>query len=179
MKRRPGLMELGRLMWKHAAFTVGGGGVTMIALERDIVEREGWMGPERFRALYGVAKLTPGTSILALAAMIGWEFGRWRGALAMLAVASLPGCLLAAGLTAAYQSFVEEPAVRSFVAGAAAAVCGLIAATIWGMVEPYWRGEQRVTSCVVFLAALGMALWGWSPLPVLVGFGVGGYWRGK
>ena len=176
MTQRPGLVELCRLLLKHAAFTVGGGSVTMIALERDVVNSTNWLSLDRFRTIYGLARLTPGTSILALVAGLGWTFHRWPGAILGLACGTIPGSILAALLAAAYQQFYENDVARRFLAGAAAAVCGLILASIWRMVQPYLGGAKRRGSLIVFAIALGVAIYGVSPFPVFIALGLAGYW---
>lgn len=173
MTPRPGFSELCRLLLKHASFTVGGGSVTMVALERDLVEQHQWLERDRFRRIYGLARLTPGTSILALVTGIGWELHSRAGALVALAVSAIPGSILAALLAAAYRQVYEQPTSRAFLAGAAAAVCGLIGASVWKMVAPYWS----LNSSIVFLAALGLAMFGVSPFVAFIGLGALGYFR--
>ena len=176
MPKRPGFEQLCRLLLKHAAFTVGGGSVTMIALERDLVEQHHWLKRDQFRTLYGLARLTPGTSILALVTGIGWQLHASTGAIVALAVSTIPGSVLAALLAAAYQQVYEQPLARAFLGGTAAAVCGLIAASVWRMVAPYWS----LNSAIVFLAALALALAGLSPFVAFIGLGVLGYfWRDR
>ena len=107
MEGNPTLSGLLRLLLKHAAFTVGGGSVTTIALERDIVDDLHWLSKDRFRALFGLARVTPGTNILALVTGIGWDFYRWPGALLGLACAAIPGAVLAALLAAGRGRWAE------------------------------------------------------------------------
>lgn len=175
MNSRPSLIELCRLLLKHAAFTVGGGSVTTIALERDLVEHNHWLSLAQFRTTYGLARLTPGTSILALATGLGWEMHRWPGALLALACATIPGSILAALLAAAYQQLLHNDVAQRFLAGTAAAVCGLIAASIWRMVSPYVQGSLIWSTCIIFAFVLVLAILGISPFPVFIALGVVGY----
>lgn len=175
MTARPGLRALCRTLFKHAAFTVGGGGVTMIALEREIVEEHRWLTQDQFRAIYGLARITPGTSILALVTGIGWHFHGWTGAIAALLLNAVPGSFLAALLASGYRLVYGHPQAQAFLAGAAAAVCGLIGATIWKMIEPYMKGTILVGSAVVFGLVFVLAVFDVSPLPVFVALGVAGY----
>lgn len=175
MADSPTLGGLLRLLLKHAAFTVGGGSVTTIALERDIVEDLHWLSKDRYRALYGLARVTPGTNILALVTGIGWDFYRWPGALLGLACAAIPGAILAALLAAGYKQAYGNPMVQRFLLGAAAAVCGFIAASIWKLISPYLWGEGRVVTVLVFALGLGVSLLGISPFPVIVALAVVGY----
>lgn len=171
----PTLSAFCRLVLTHATFTVGGGSVTTVALERDIVERFGWLSLGRFRALFGLARITPGTSILALVTGLGWDLHRGPGAALALTIAAVPGAILAAFLAAIYQAVFEHPLAQGVLAGAAAAVCGLIAASIWRMVKPYLSPELRLSTLCIFLAVLAIALLGINPFPVFILLGILGY----
>jgi len=178
MSARPGLGELCRVLLKHAAFTVGGGGVTMVALERDLVEEHKWLERDRFRTIYGFARLTPGTSILALVTGLGWHFHAYTGALAALALNVIPGSILAALLAAGYEQVYGNDTASRFLIGSAAAVCGLIGASIWRMTEPYLKAGRLRGSLAVFVVTLGFAIWGISPFPAFIAVGVAGYLLG-
>jgi chromate transport protein ChrA len=163
-----------KLLLRHAAFTVGGGGVTTVALERDLLERK-WLDRDTFRAFYGLARLTPGTVVLALVTAIGWHLFRWRGALFALVIASLPGSILAAVLTEV-QSLSQQSAVgRAFFAGSAAAVCGLLAASIWKIVEPYLGPVHRASSVLIIVLAVIAAVLKLSPFFVIIAAGAAGF----
>ncbi len=175
MPGRPDLGELCRLILKHAAFTVGGGSVTVVALERDLVESTGWITLDRFRTIYGIARITPGTSILALVTGIGWDFYRWPGALLALALSAIPGSVVAALLAAVYIQLYENDIARRFLVGTAAAVCGLIGASIWRMLQPYLKTEEVPSTLVVFVVVLALSFFGFSPFPIFLGLGVAGF----
>ncbi len=172
--QRPSFAALMRLLTRHAALTVGGGGVTTVALERDLVEK-GWLDRDTFRAFYGLARITPGTVLLALVTAIGWHLYRWRGALAALVIASLPGSILAAILTQVQTLSQQSAAGRAFFAGSAAAVCGLLAASIWRIVEPYLTPVHRVSSLIVVALAVAAAIFKLSPFLVIVAAGAAGF----
>ncbi len=175
MPAQPSLAALTRLLLRHAALTVGGGGVTTVALERDLLER-GWIDRETFRAFYGLARLTPGTVLLALVTALGWHFAKWRGACFALVVASLPGSAFAAGLTLLQQATLTHPVAQAFFAGSAAAVCGLLAASIGKIIEPYLDPVRRAGSLAVVATALGAAILGMPPFAVVVAAGAAGFW---
>lgn len=172
--QRPSFAALCRLLMRHAAFTVGGGGVTTVALERDLLERQ-WIDRDTFRAFYGLARLTPGTVVLALATALGWHHYRWRGAVSALVIASLPGSILAALLTHVQTLSQQSHIGRAFFAGSAAAVCGLLAASIWRVVEPYLDPLRRASSLLVVAIAVGAALLQVSPFAVIVAAGALGF----
>lgn len=158
-------------MARHASFTVGGGGVTAVALERDLTTC-GWMDAETFRTYYGLARITPGTVLLALVTALGWHLFRWRGAAAALLIGSVPGCALAAVLSEVQRSLTTHPTGRAFFAGAAAAVCGLLAASIFRIVEPYFDVSRRIASALVLLVCAAGGLLELHPLLLIFGAGL-------
>lgn len=171
----PSFRSFLQLVFRHAAFTFGGGSVTVVVMERDIVESHAWMSKEAFRTVYGLARLTPGTTILALITGLGWRFFHWPGALAALAIAAIPGALLAVLLAATYQSLSQNPIAKLFLGGAAAAVTGFIAASLWRIVHPYWQSPQRLLCVAVYLIALLLTLAGAPPFPILLGLAITGF----
>jgi chromate transporter len=164
-----------QIILKHAAFTFGGGSVTVVALERDFVDELHWLTRDSFRTLYGLARLTPGTTILALITGLGWTFFRWRGALAALAIAAIPGAILAVLFASAYQLLLPNPTARLFLGGAAAAVTGFIAASLWRIVAPYWQSSQRRLCLAVYAFALALTIAGAPPFPVILGLAIAGF----
>ncbi|WP_031499471.1 chromate transporter [Bryobacter aggregatus] len=174
MGARPSFLQLCRVLLKHAAFTVGGGSVTTIALERDLVDHHGWLSRDRYRALYGLSRLTPGTSILAMVTGIGWHFFQWRGACVSLFCAVVPASILAALLASAYQLVYQNPTAKRFLLGAAAAVCGFIAASLFGLLSPYLKDKRFAQTFLIFAFAFAVAIWGLNPFPVILGLAIAG-----
>ncbi len=175
MAGRPALGELCRLVLKHASFTVGGGSVTVVAMERDFVDSNRWMSVDRFRTIYGIARITPGTSILALVTGIGWDFYRWPGAILALSLSAIPGSIVAALLASVYVELYENQIARRFLVGTAAAVCGLIGASIWRMLQPYLKTEQLSSTLIVLAVVVALSFFGFSPFPIFIGLGVVGF----
>ena len=175
MSGRPALEEFCRLILKHASFTVGGGSVTVVAMERDFVDSTKWLSLDRFRTIYGIARITPGTSILALVTGIGWDFYRWPGAFLALSLSAIPGSIVAALLAAVYVEVYENEFARRFLVGTAAAVCGLIGASVWRMLQPYLKTGQLSSTVLVFAVVLVLSFFGFSPFPIFIGLGIAGF----
>ena len=64
--------------------TFGGGEPTMAVFQRELVGRRGWLSPEQYGLAYGLARVTPGTNVLAFCAAAGWQLLKWPGALAVV-----------------------------------------------------------------------------------------------
>src|SRR6266566_358019 len=64
--------------------TFGGGDASLAALHSEIVATKRWITPERYAVVFALARITPGTNLLAFCAGISWELMGWVGAMAAL-----------------------------------------------------------------------------------------------
>ena len=68
---RPRLTAVTRLFARVGVTVFGGGDPTIAILQREFYRRE-WLSPEKFAIAFGLARLTPGTNVLAFCAAAGW-----------------------------------------------------------------------------------------------------------
>jgi chromate transporter len=160
--------------------TFGGGDPMMAALERELVARRRWLDPEQYGLAYGLARLTPGTNVLAFCAACGWMLRGWTGALLAVIAASAPSAAVVVWLTYAYQMLKTNALAMSAIAGLLASAAGMMAAAAWTLVAPqvrrgHWpRAAVFVTGSVVLSVVFSV-----SPILVLLLAAAGGYfWRG-
>jgi chromate transporter len=158
---------------------MGGGTVTSIALETDLVERSRWLTLQQYRTIFGLARLTPGTNILAIVAGVGWTLHGWRGVLGSLSSLVIPSAVLTTLFAAAYVWLLQWPMAQRFFAGAAAAVCGLLFVSILKVIQPYSLPAHRLETTLVLSAAAALAVYDIPPLPIMVLLALLGYWRGS
>ena len=82
-----------QLFWtylKIGTFTIGGGYVMLSMIEREIVDRKGWIDREEFMNMIALAQAAPGLIAVNSAIFIGWRIGGWRGVIATVLGAVLP-----------------------------------------------------------------------------------------
>src|SRR6185503_16479445 len=84
------LRRLVLLFLRVGNLTFGGGDPTMAALQRELVVSREWISAERYALIFGLARATPGTNLLAFTAGVGWQLARWRGALLAVVAGSIP-----------------------------------------------------------------------------------------
>ncbi len=152
----------------------------MAALQREFVERENWLAPEDYALAFSLARVTPGTNIIAFCAATGAQIlGMW-GALAGVFSETLPSAALAVLMTQGYESWRTNPVVMAGVAATIAAVVGMMWSAVWGLVAPHWGGMQRSIRTVTITGGAFLAFWklGMSPLPIIgIAALVGVLWR--
>jgi chromate transporter len=139
----------------------------MIAeLQRRVITERRWLPAEDFGLLYGVARLTPGTSILAFIAAMGTRIkGPVGGALAVVA-GSLPAAIVIWLMTVFFDVWSANRWVAAALLGAMAAVVGLILSNAWQLFEPVRRSPLAVA---LFAAALVLGITNWAgPVTILL-----------
>jgi chromate transporter len=169
---RPSLRELLSAIAYEANRTVGGGLVAIELLRRRFTAR-GWIDAMSHGVFIAVSRFTPGTVVLAYVVMLGWRFHRWRGALAALAVASVPASLIVFALAATVTEIDRYAAVRTLLAVGILAASVLVLASAWHLIRPYLgrndgRADSRVRVLVVGAVAVTLVVLGATPVRVLL-----------
>jgi chromate transporter len=166
--QRPRWFEIGWLFLRVGNTTFGGGDPTMAVLQREMVNRLGWITGEQFGLCYSLARLTPGTNVLAFCAAAAWLAGGWVGAAVAVLAACVPSAVLAVWLVHAYEALSSHPTVQGAVGGMVAAVVGMMLAGVLLL----FRGQMKRAGVprAVLLAGGSASLVGvleWNPLVVL------------
>ncbi len=157
----------------------GFGGVMAIA-RRELVEKRGWLTPERFLADWAVAHVLPGPNVVNLSVMVGDRFFGWTGAVVAVAGLFIFPLLLILLLAVGFESYGSVHAVQGALKGIAAVVTALIACTATKML-PSLRAHPGgrlfclfcgvVTLAMVLvlrwplpwiLGSVGLTAWGWT-----------------
>lgn len=148
--------------------TFGGGSTILGVFQRELVERKGWLSSEQYGLCFAVARITPGTSILAFCAAVGWSFDRWRGAVLGMAAAAVPCAAIAVGMLLAYEELKGLAWFAIALRGAMASAIGVMLAAGWSILKPYWRAANWLRHAAILLVSLAlMLIVRLSPLPIL------------
>lgn len=161
--------------YRAGALVFGGGHVVLPLLEAEVV-RSGWVGAETFLAGYGAAQAVPGplfTFAAYLGAVIALPQGAMFGAALALVAIFLPGLLLLVGVLPFWQAFRARPFARAAMAGANAAVVGILGAALY---DPVFTSAVATPAQFTLALACFVLLTAWKAPPwvaVLVA-GLGG-----
>jgi chromate transporter len=144
------------------------GAAAAAASLRDDLVGGGHLSDHEFNRCYAVARLTPGTNLLALYATLGYQVGAWWGALVSLGIGAVVPTLIAITAAAVYIQYATHPLVAHFMAGASA---GAIAVFFWAavrLVRPA-IGDDRVWVLALAVATILVSATGaLSPFFVLL-----------
>ena len=155
------------VFYRAGALVFGGGHVVLPLLEARVVG-EGWTTADVFLAGYGAAQAVPGP-LFTFAAYLGAAVGAQplAGAVTALLGIFLPGFLLLVGALPYWDAVRARPAAHAVIAGANAAVVGVLAAALY---RPVWTSAVAALSDVL-IALLGFALlvrFKWPPWSVVL-----------
>lgn len=162
---------------KIGGFTVGGGYAMVPLMEREFVERRGWLTGEEFLDYMSLSQAMPGVFAVNMATLVGYKLCGAKGSVvAIVGNIFLPVVFIVL-LAMFFRAFRGNPYVNSIFLGLRPAVVALIAAPVFNMARRLklsWR-----TMWIPILAALLIWLFGVSPVIVILAAAIGGFVWGK
>ena len=175
-------VSLQRLTWiflRVGNLTFGGGDPSMAALQSELVETRGWLNHEQYAMIYGLARITPGTNLVAFSAAAGWMILGWAGALSAVLSMTVPPAIIVLLLTSGYEAWNSNALAMAAIGGTLAAANGMMATSAWQLLSPQIGRGRRLRAAVIFLTALVASLrFSLSPIAVLgLAALVGLFWR--
>jgi chromate transporter len=168
---KPSLAALARLYLKIGNTTFGGGDPAMAMLQRELIGRE-WITREDFALAYSLARVTPGTNVLAFCAATGARILGLAGAFAAVLAVTLPSAILAVLLTRGFETWRTHPWAIAAIGGTVAAISAMMWASVWNLVKPYLGLRAFLFTGCAFLAAWKFHV---TPVPVILFAALAGY----
>ncbi|MEX8193729.1 chromate transporter [Comamonas guangdongensis] len=124
---RPRPHSLRELFWSLTFLALQGFGGVLAVVQRELVEKRGWLSNEEFIEDWAVAQIMPGPNVVNLSIMLGERYFGWRGALVgLLGMLAFP-MLVVISLTLIYTQFADHAAVAGALRGMGAVAAGLVA----------------------------------------------------
>lgn len=120
-------LELAAVFGQLSLVSIGGINAVLPELQRQVVERHGWMTAHDFAALYALAQAAPGPNML-VSTLIGWHVAGPTGALAATGALVGPCALLTWLVAGAWHRFRDRPWRLLVQAGLAPVTAGLVVA---------------------------------------------------
>ncbi len=141
----------------------------MTILGRELVHRKQWISAEDYELAFALARVTPGTSIIAFCAAAGWLILGFAGALIAVLVLTAPTAVFAVLLLQGIDSGEGHPLVMGAVAATVAAVSGMMWAIVWIIIRPYAKGFASILRAVLIAGGAFIASWKFNvtPIPIL------------
>ena len=179
MAKKKELQELSRLFLRLGLTAFGGPAAHIALMQREVVEKRGWMDHDHFLDLIGATNLIPGPNSTEMAIHIGQERGGWRGLLVAGACFIGPAVVITGFIAWLYQRYGQLPQVSAFIYGIKPAVIAVILAAALPLAKKALKlqgqrpGQIPATLLwVIALAALVAGLLGVNEIYVLFGAGL-------
>ena len=158
-----------QLFWtylKIGTFTLGGGYAMLPLIQREVVDRKGWIDEEEFLNMIALAQAAPGLIAVNSAIFIGWRVGGWKGVCGAVLGAVLPSFLIILAIAMLFREWKELPAVEAAFKGIRPAVVALIAAPLFKMAKS--AKISWLTALIPVIAALLIWLGHVNPVWVIL-----------
>ena len=169
------MVRLHELFWsffKIGTFTIGGGYAMIPLMEKELVDRRGWLSQEEFLDTLALSQAMPGVFAVNMATSIGMRRRGWSGAVSAIVGNILMPVLMILLLAVFFRHFSDNHWVESAFKGVRPAVVALIAAPVFKMAKTAgicWRNAWIPVLSALLIAALGV-----SPILVVLAAAVGG-----
>jgi chromate transporter len=168
---RPSLGELSSLIFRVANITFGGGYITMAALKRELADDRKWISESDYALSFALARITPGTNIIAFCAGVGWVIRGIPGSIASVIAVTVPSSVIALLFMLMFDSWQHNRYLAGGLAAALAAACGMTWAVVRSILQPLLGGTERTIRGLLIAGTAFAASWflRWTPVPIILG----------
>jgi chromate transporter len=162
----PVLASLNLIFMKVDLLAFGGGFTTIPLIQREVVDRFGWVSTREFIDGIALGQVTPGPIVIT-ATFVGYKVGGLLGALLGTIAVFFPSFLVVTTLAPHYERIKRSRQIQLMVRGILAAFIGLL------LFVGYRFGEVALVDwrTWVLMAAAWLALWRKVDLLLVVGGG--------
>jgi chromate transporter len=151
------LADLFRYFLRLGTFGFGGPIALCGYMQRDLVERRGWISPVEYKQGLALAQLAPGPLAAQLAIYLGWVRGRVLGATLVAFAFVLPSFVMVLALSAVYVRYGGLSWMQGAFYGIGAAVIAIIGRSAWKLVRMTLAADWLLWG--IFLAAGIITAW--------------------
>jgi chromate transporter len=163
-------IEIFLVFMKMGVITFGGGYAMMPIIERELINKRGWVTSEEVMDYYTIAQVTPGIIAVNVSTFVGHKrAGVVGGVLATCGFVFLPVCaVVLIGLC--LRNFADLPVVKHAFGGIRVAVGALILQTIWKMRKGAFKDKVSIIICA--LSFVMSVVFGANPVILVAAFGL-------
>lgn len=171
------LFKLFATFFKLGLFTIGGGYAMIPLIERDVVEKNGWVSKEEFVDLLAIAQSSPGVFAVNISIFIGYKLRGVLGSVFSAIGNILPSVVIILFVALFFNSFRDNAIVNNIFMGLRPAVVALIAAPVFSVAKTAKISWTNVW--IPILSALLIVAFGVSPIYIILLAVIGGILWGK
>lgn len=163
MKR---LLELFVAFFRVGLFTFGGGYSMLPIVDKEIVQKKGWITSEEVMDYYGIAQVSMGLIAMNTSALIGYKIHKKTGAVVAAFSAALPSVIIITLIALFLEPYMTLPWVESMFSTIRIVVAALIVDTTLkmgktGIID--WFGWVSFIFTFVLITFLDV-----NPIPLII-----------
>jgi chromate transporter len=149
------LKSLAGLFLKLGITAFGGPAAHIALMQKEVVDKRGWMDHQHFLDLIGATNLIPGPNSTEMAIHIGHERGGWKGLLVAGCCFILPAVIITGFIAWLYQLYGQLPQVNSFFYGIKPAIIAIILGAVYPLAKKAIKStELAIIGIITLIAAL-------------------------
>lgn len=148
----PLLLDLFLTFFRIGICTFGGGYAMLPMLQRELVDKKGWVTEEEILDYFAIGQCTPGVIAVNTATFVGYKMKKASGGIIATLGVVAPSVLIITIIAALLRNFAHIPAVRNAFAGIRVAVCVLIINSVVKLLKK--SVVDKLTAAVYIIVAL-------------------------
>ena len=165
-------IELFLTFFQIGLFTFGGGYAMLPLLERELVDKRGWVSKEEILDYYAIGQATPGIIAVNTSTFCGAKkAGNLGGIVASLGFIT-PSIIIITIIANFLTAFSHVTYIQNAFAGIRVAVCALVLNTVINLVKK--NADTSVKFIVFALTFIAIALFKISPVIMVIAVGIFG-----
>ncbi len=148
----PVLLDLFITFFRIGICTFGGGYAMLPMLQRELVDKKGWVTEEEILDYFAIGQCTPGVIAVNTATFVGYKLKKVSGGIIATLGVVAPSVLIITVIAAVLSNFAHIPAVKNAFAGIRVAVCVLIINSVVKLLKK--SVVDKITAAVYIIVAL-------------------------
>ncbi|MCQ2066585.1 MAG: chromate transporter [Bacteroidaceae bacterium] len=158
------LLKLFTTFLRIGLFTIGGGYVMIPMIQREVVERNGWISQEDFLDLLAISQAAPGIFAVNISIFIGYRMRKTTGSIVCATGTVIPSVAIILLIALFFQQVRDNPLIENIFKGIRPAVTALILVPTLKLAKA--AQLNRFTIWVPALTAI--AIWALGISPVII-----------
>ena len=159
-------LEIFTTFSKIGAFTIGGGYAMIPVIQREIVEKRGWVNNEEFMDMLAISQSAPGILAINISIFIGQRLRGVKGSIIAATGTALPSFVMILLIAMFFSNFRDNEIVNRVFMGIRPVVVALIAVPLISLSRS--TKLNRYTSFIPLISVLLIVMLGISPVYLII-----------
>ena len=163
-------LEIFSCFAKIGAFTIGGGYAMIPIIQKEVVEKKGWIEEEDFMDVLAISQSAPGLLAVNISIFLGYRLKGVKGSIVATLGSVLPSFLIILLIAMFFAGYQDNPTIIKIFKGIRPVVVSLIAVTVINMAK---KAKLNIyTGMLAVATALLVTFLKVSPIYILMMAGI-------